>query len=60
AMGGSQLQINVADRQTLLDAIKNPSAYRSLVVRVGGFSAYFIHLSKEQQQEIISRTESSF
>jgi len=55
--GGSQLQINVTDTKLLKDAIKNPQNHKNLIVRVGGFSAYFIHLEKDLQLEIISRTE---
>ena len=57
-MGGCQLQVNVQDRQTMLDAMENPEAHRYLVVRIGGFSCYFTQLSREYQLEIISRTES--
>ena len=56
-MGGSQLQINVQDRQALLNAMERPEENKSLIVRVGGFSAYFVNLSREQQLEIVSRTE---
>ena len=55
--GGYQLQVNVVDRETLLEAKRNPEKYRSLVVRVGGYSAYFVHLAPEIQDEIITRTE---
>lgn len=55
--GGMQLQVNVCDAEMLKDAVKNPDKYSSLVVRVGGFSAYFTTLSTELQQDIISRTE---
>ena len=57
-MGGPQLQINMLDREALLDAMENPERYRDLVVRVGGFSAYFTQLSEETQREIVSRTMS--
>ncbi|MCL2664792.1 MAG: hypothetical protein FWE82_04195, partial [Defluviitaleaceae bacterium] len=56
-MGGGQLQINVVDSEDLKNAMERPDEYRSLIVRVGGFSAYFVQLSKQQQEEIISRTE---
>jgi formate C-acetyltransferase len=59
SLGGKHVQFNVIDRQTLLDAQKNPEKYRDLVVRVAGFSAYFVQLSKEVQDEIIARTELS-
>ena len=40
--------------------IKNPENYKDLLVRVSGFSAYFTHLPKEVQQEVIDRNEQSF
>ncbi len=55
--GGLQLQVNVLDRQELLDAIECPQQHRGLVVRVGGYSAYFTQLAKDMQIEIASRTE---
>jgi len=58
-MGGLQLQVNVVDRETLLRAQQDPAAYADLVVRVGGFSAYFCTLSRELQDDIISRTAQS-
>lgn len=58
-MGGMQVQINVIDRQTLLDAQQRPDDFRDLVVRVSGFSAYFCDLSRAVQDEIIRRTEFS-
>jgi len=51
------LQINLADRQTLVEAQKHPEKYPDLMVRVAGYSAYFGDLSKEVQDEIIARTE---
>jgi formate C-acetyltransferase len=56
-LGGQQLQINVVDNQVLRDAQAHPERYESLVVRVGGFSAYWNHLSPDMQEAIISRTE---
>ena len=58
-MGGFQLQLNAVDRKTLLDAREHPENHRDLLVRVGGFSAYFTKLSPEMQQEIIDRNEHS-
>jgi len=58
--GGGQLQVNVTDAQALKDAFINPTAHKNLVVRVGGFSAYFINLNRDLQTEIISRTETGF
>ncbi len=54
---GSHMQFNVVSRETLRDAQKNPDAYRSLVVRVAGYSALFTTLSKSLQDDIINRTE---
>ena len=56
-MDGHHIQFNVVDRQTLLDAQKNPEQYRNLIVRVAGYSDYFYNLSKALQDEIIQRTE---
>lgn len=56
ALGGYHMQFNVVSRETLLAAQKDPQAYRSLIVRVAGYSDYFISLSKNVQDEIISRT----
>ncbi len=54
---GSHMQFNVVDRETLLDAQKHPERYKSLVVRVAGYSALFTTLSRSLQDDIISRTE---
>jgi formate C-acetyltransferase len=51
------VQFNVVSAETLRQAQANPAEYRSLVVRVAGYSAYFIELDKELQNEIIRRTE---
>ena len=56
ALGGYHMQFNVVSKQTLLAAQKNPEAYRSLIVRVAGYSDYFVSLSKDVQDEIITRT----
>lgn len=56
-MKGMQIQINVVDKETLIAAQNDPDAYRDLVVRVAGYSAFFTELSKEVQDSIISRTE---
>ena len=54
---GSHMQFNVVSRETLRDAQKNPDKYRSLVVRVAGYSALFTTLSRSLQEDIINRTE---
>jgi formate C-acetyltransferase len=56
-LGGQELQINVVDRETLRAAQADPDAYRGLMVRVAGFSAYFTMLARRTQDEIIARTE---
>ncbi len=54
-MGGHHMQFNVVDRETLLKAQDNPAEYRSLLIRVAGYSDYFVMLSKDVQDEVISR-----
>ena len=55
--GGSHIQYNILDHQKLLDAKKHPERYKDLIVRVGGYSAYWVHLTPEVQDEIIARTQ---
>ena len=55
--GGHQLQINAIDRETLLDAQAHPEKHRHLVVRVWGWSGYFVELDREFQDQIIRRVE---
>ena len=55
--GGHQLQINAINRETLIDAQKNPELYRHLIVRVWGWSGYFIELDKPFQDQVIKRVE---
>ena len=52
-------QFNVVDRETLLDAQVNPDQHRDLLIRVAGYTAFFVELGKETQDEIIGRTEIS-
>ena len=54
---GSHMQFNVVSRETLRDAQAHPENYKSLVVRVAGYSAFFNVLSKATQDDIIGRTE---
>ena len=54
---GMHMQFNVVSRETLRDAQKNPEKYKSLVVRVAGYSALFTTLSRSLQDDIIARTE---
>lgn len=56
ALGNGEMQFNYLDNATLLDAQKHPEKYRDLVVRVAGYSAFFVELCKDVQDEIISRT----
>ncbi|MBQ7365580.1 MAG: pyruvate formate-lyase, partial [Clostridia bacterium] len=53
--GGHQLQLNAVNREMLLDAQKHPERYRNLIVRVWGWSGYFVELEKEYQDHIIAR-----
>ena len=54
--GGMQVQINVLDPQELLDAKLHPEHHRNLLVRISGYSAYFVDLTPAMQDEIIART----
>jgi pyruvate-formate lyase len=56
-IGGHQLQLNAVNRETLIDAQKNPNLYPNLIVRVWGWSAYFVELDREYQDHIIQRVE---
>lgn len=56
AQGGFHIQINVLDDATLRAAQKEPDKYRNILVRVAGYSAYFVDLSEEIQNNIIDRT----
>lgn len=58
--GAFHVQFNVLDRDTLLKAKDKPEDYRSLVVRVAGYSAFWVELTPEVQDEIIDRTEQQF
>jgi len=57
ANGGKHVQFNVVNAETLIEAQKEPEYHRDLVVRVAGYSAYFVELSRNTQKEIIERTE---
>ena len=58
-LGGEQLQPTVVSTEVLRAAQEDPDSYRNIIVKVGGYSAYFTDLGKEIQDEIISRTEHS-
>jgi formate C-acetyltransferase len=56
-LGGHHIQFNVINAETLRDAQRHPEKYRDLMVRVAGYSDYFVNLSVDLQNEIIGRTE---
>ncbi len=58
-MDGHHIQFNVVSRETLLSAQHNPEEYQNLIVRVAGYSDYFLNLGEDLQNEIIKRTEHS-
>lgn len=55
--GGLEIQYNIVDTNTMRAAQADPLAYRDLVVRIAGFSAYFVELGLDNQNDLISRTE---
>lgn len=57
ARGGQEMQVNSVSRETLKDAMEHPENYKSLVVRVSGFSAFYVTLDREVQEDILKRTE---
>ncbi len=59
-MDGHHIQFNIVNAETLKEAQKEPEKYKDLIVRVAGYSDYFVDLTTELQNEIIKRTEQSF
>ena len=57
--GGHQLQLNAVNLEAMKEAQANPEAYRQLVVRIWGWSAYFVELDKDFQDHVMARQEYS-
>jgi pyruvate-formate lyase len=55
--GGTHIQYNILDTEQLRDAKVHPEEYPDLIVRIGGFSAYFVQLSPDIQDDVINRSE---
>ena len=55
--GGAEVQFNVVSTETMKKAQEKPEEYRNLVVRIAGYSAYFVELSRDCQNDLIARNE---
>ena len=60
AQGGMEVQYNVVSSETMREAQEKPEEYRDLIVRIAGYSAYFVELNRDCQNDVISRTENAF
>ena len=57
--GGLEVQYNIISADTMRSAQKDPDTYRDLVVRIAGYSAYFVELGTDMQNDLIHRTENA-
>jgi formate C-acetyltransferase len=57
SMGGFEAQVNVVSPDVLRDAVAHPERHRDLVVRIAGYSDFFVGLSPQMQAEVMARTE---